>query len=386
MQPLMRGPQEQASAARSIIIEVEHLSHMITTRAKQTSILNDLAFLVPEQSLFAITGPSGSGKSTLLHLLTGIDHATSGRILFAGQELRAMNEDALARWRGRHVGIVFQFFQLIPTLTALENVLLALELGGGGGQKHAKWRERALQCLDMARVSAFAHRLPGELSGGEQQRVAIARALANDPPVIVADEPTGNLDSHTAHEVFEMLASFTHYGKTIIYVTRDHALAGQASAGIQLLDGQFASSWLRLAVSIFSVLLLIALSAGLFAGSGFSGRFETISRLIALAIVCLAISAMNIFYQRRRSNPWASRARSQRGTGEPAHPWQGFVLLIFSLSTLAILTAQLWNSALPDQLGVTDAIVQFILICRLVALACVALTIVLINMTFHSKR
>lgn len=225
-------PDQQA------IIQVEQLSQVLTTRVTKIIILDEVSFLVPEGSLFAITGPSGSGKSTLLNMMTGIDRPSSGRLLVAGQELRALRENALARWRGRHVGIVFQFFQLIPTLTALENVLLALELGGGGGEKRSQWRERALHCLELARVSAFANRLPGELSGGEQQRVSIARALANNPPVIVADEPTGNLDSRTAHEVFATLAGLTDQGKSVIYVTHDHALATQASAGIQLLDGR----------------------------------------------------------------------------------------------------------------------------------------------------
>jgi putative ABC transport system ATP-binding protein len=193
---------------------------------------------VPAQSLFAINGPSGSGKSTILNMLTGIDRPTRGRVLFAGRELRAMGEDTLARWRGRHVGIVFQFFQLIPTLTALENVLLALELGGGAGEKRSQWRDRAMTCLHLAHIPDLAHRLPSELSGGEQQRVAIARAIANDPPVIVADEPTGNLDSHTAHQVFDTLAGLTELGKTVIYVTHARELAARASARIDLLDGR----------------------------------------------------------------------------------------------------------------------------------------------------
>jgi len=136
---------------------------------------------IPAQSLFSIIGPSGSGKSTLLNMLTGIDRPSSGQIIFAGEALRAMSENALASWRGKHIGIVFQFFQLLPTLTAVENVLLALELGGGGSLPRRAWRERALACLDMACVKHLAGRLPGELSGGEQQRVAIARALANNP-------------------------------------------------------------------------------------------------------------------------------------------------------------------------------------------------------------
>jgi ABC-type lipoprotein export system ATPase subunit len=219
------------------LIQVEHLSRVIETRAQKTTILNDMTFTIPAQSLFAINGPSGSGKSTILNMLTGIDRPSNGRIVFAGEELRKMNENALARWRGRHVGIVFQFFQLVPTLTALENVLLALELGGGGGLKRRQWRERAMNCLEMAAVQERANRLPGALSGGEQQRVAIARALANDPPVLIADEPTGNLDSHTAHQVFDTLAGLTQQGKTVIYVTHDSHLAARSSARLELLDG-----------------------------------------------------------------------------------------------------------------------------------------------------
>ena len=219
------------------LIQVEHLSRVIETRVQKTTILDDVTFAIPAQSLFAINGPSGSGKSTLLNMLTGIDRPSSGRIHFAGEELRKMNENSLARWRGQHVGIVFQFFQLVPTLTALENVLLALELGGGGGLKRRLWRERALSCLEMAAVQERANRLPSALSGGEQQRVAIARALANDPPVLIADEPTGNLDSHTAQQVFDALAGLTQQGKTVIYVTHDTHLAARSNARLELLDG-----------------------------------------------------------------------------------------------------------------------------------------------------
>jgi len=223
-------------------IRVERLSRTINSRTKKTTILDDLTFTIPKQSLFAINGPSGSGKSTILNMLTGIDRPSSGRVVFEGRELRAMGENALARWRGRHIGIVFQFFQLIPTLTALENVLLALELGGGGSFKRREWRERAMACLQMASVQDLARRLPSELSGGEQQRVAIARALANDPPVIVADEPTGNLDSRTAHRIFDTLASLTEQGKTVVYVTHDVELAARASDRIHLLDGRIVDS------------------------------------------------------------------------------------------------------------------------------------------------
>jgi putative ABC transport system ATP-binding protein len=239
-------PREHALAPETLaapIIQVEGLTRVIATRAQRSVILDDVSFSVPAQSLFAINGPSGSGKSTLLNLLTAIDRPTSGKVVFAGKELRGRSENALARWRGRNVGIVFQFFQLIPTLTALENVLLALELGGGGGLPRGKWRMRALACLEAVGLAEYTRRLPSELSGGQQQRVAIARALANDPPVLVADEPTGNLDSVTAHQVFDTLASLIERGKTVIYVTHDRELAARANARIELLDGRIAGEY-----------------------------------------------------------------------------------------------------------------------------------------------
>src|SRR5579872_3981941 len=163
--------------AHAPLVRAEHLTRVIASGAQKTVILDDVTFSVPAHSLFAINGPSGSGKSTLLNLLTGIDRPSSGRVVFGGAELRAKSENQLAKWRGRHVGIIFQFFQLLPTLTALENVLLALELGGGGGLPRRAWRERALACLDTVDLREYARRLPSELSGGQQQRVAIARAL-----------------------------------------------------------------------------------------------------------------------------------------------------------------------------------------------------------------
>ncbi len=229
--------------AGEVLIRVEHLTRIIATRAQKSTILDDITFEVPTGCLFAINGPSGSGKSTLLNLLTGIDRPTSGRIVFGGEELRAKSENALARWRGRHVGIIFQFFQLIPTLTSLENVLLALELGSGGGLPRRAWRGRAQSCLEAVALGAYARRLPSELSGGQQQRVAIARALANDPPVLIADEPTGNLDSRSAHMVFDTLAGLTEQGKTVIYVTHDRELAARAGARIELLDGRIAGKY-----------------------------------------------------------------------------------------------------------------------------------------------
>jgi len=232
----MEGTRQAISLPKGAdLVRVEHLCRIISTHAQKTVLLDDITFTVPAGSLFAINGPSGSGKSTLLNMITGIDRPTSGRVIFAGSELRARNEDALARWRGRHVGIVFQFFQLVPTLTVRENVLLALELGGSLPRR--AWQARTRACLAEVGMEALAGRLPSELSGGQQQRVAVARALANDPPVLVADEPTGNLDSKTAQAIFETLQSLTRHGKTVIYVTHDPQLAARADSRIDLLDG-----------------------------------------------------------------------------------------------------------------------------------------------------
>src|SRR5258708_1219900 len=222
----------------SPLIRVEHLTRAITTRAQRTVILDAVTFTIPPHPFFALNGPWGRGKSPLLNMLTGIDRPSSGRVIFGSQELNGRSENALARWRGEHVGIIFQFFQLAPPPPAIENVLLALELGKGGGLPRRAWRERAQMCLETAGLGAFSQRLPSELSGGQQQRVAIARALANDPPVMVADEPTGNLDSRTAHGVFDTLASLTQEGKTVIYVTHDRELAARAQARLDLLDGR----------------------------------------------------------------------------------------------------------------------------------------------------
>ncbi len=220
------------------LIRVERLTKVITTRTQKTTLLSDINFSVPTGSLFAVNGPSGSGKSTILNMLTGIDRPTSGHVYFNGKELQGRSENKLARWRGQHVGIIFQFFQLIPTLTALENILLAIELGGGSSLPHRVWKTQALACLEKVGLEDYAKRLPSELSGGQQQRVAIARALANNPPVLIADEPTGNLDSKTAQQIFDLLESLIQDSKTIIYVTHNPNLAGRATAQIDLLDGR----------------------------------------------------------------------------------------------------------------------------------------------------
>jgi putative ABC transport system ATP-binding protein len=185
--------------------------------------------------MVAVVGPSGSGKTTILNLITGIDRPTTGTVTVDGQRLDEMSEEQLAVWRGANVGIVFQFFQLLPTLSALENAVLPLDFARRGSKRERF--ERARHNLDLVGLGDKFDHLPAELSGGEQQRVAIARSLAADPKLIVGDEPTGNLDSVTAEEMFELLARLNGEGKTVLYVTHDRELAGRAGRVVTIRDG-----------------------------------------------------------------------------------------------------------------------------------------------------
>jgi putative ABC transport system ATP-binding protein len=189
---------------------------------------------VASGEFLAVTGPSGSGKSTLLGLVAGLDAPTSGTVLIDGVDITALDEDRLARLRGAKIGFVFQFFHLIPSLTALENVRVPLELAGA-----ADPGRRATTLLDEVGLADRGHHYPSQLSGGEQQRVAIARALANDPPVLLADEPTGNLDSVTGRHIIDLLAAVNRTRRaTVILVTHDAELAARADSKIALRDGR----------------------------------------------------------------------------------------------------------------------------------------------------
>jgi putative ABC transport system ATP-binding protein len=190
--------------------------------------------------LVAIVGPSGSGKTTILNLVTGIDRPTAGTVTVDGLRIDAMSEEQLAVWRGEHVGVVFQFFQLLPTLSALENAVLPLDFARRGPKRERF--ERARHNLALVGLGDKLDHLPAELSGGEQQRVAIARALASDPKLIVGDEPTGNLDTVTAAEMFELLERLNDEGKTILYVTHDLELAGRAHRIVSIRDGRVVAS------------------------------------------------------------------------------------------------------------------------------------------------
>ena len=187
----------------------------------------------------ALLGKSGSGKSTLLNLITGLDQPTQGEVQIADTTLQRLSENKLALWRGKSVGVVFQFFQLLPTLTVLENILLAMDFNGA--LPRPKRKERAKHLLDLVGIAEQADKLPATLSGGQQQRAAIARALANDPPLLVADEPTGNLDTNTADAVLTLFSNLAKQGKTLLIVTHDEDLAKRAGRIVRLADGAIIS-------------------------------------------------------------------------------------------------------------------------------------------------
>ena len=215
-------------------IHVEHLSKSYAVGRRSVPALRDVSLLVDQGEYVSIVGPSGCGKSTLLNTLAGIDSPDTGDVIVNGTNLKGMNQNQLATWRGRSVGIVFQFFQLMPTLTALENIMLPMDLAGSSRGA----RERAAALLDRVGLAEFHDNLPSELSGGEQQRIAVARALANSPSLILADEPTGNLDSSNGQAITHILESLWNDGTTIVVVTHDLNLAGRSPRVISMSDGE----------------------------------------------------------------------------------------------------------------------------------------------------
>lgn len=216
------------------LIELKHVSRVYRMGNRTLCALNDVSVQLRAGEFVAVAGPSGSGKSTLLSMVAGIDKPTAGEVWVAGKRIDRLDENALAIWRRDNVGIVFQFFQLLPTLTALENVALPMELRGSRNGL----RQRAEQMLSRVGLGERATQLPSELSGGEQQRVAIARALINNPPILLADEPTGNLDTSNAEAIIELLQELARGGKTILLITHELSLAQAADRIFTMRDGR----------------------------------------------------------------------------------------------------------------------------------------------------
>ena len=206
------------------------------TAAGKFTALKGVSMQVDTHEFVAVIGKSGSGKSTLINMITGIDRPSSGEVLVGDTAVHTLSEGKMAVWRGKHVGVIFQFFQLLPTLTLVENVMLPMDFCNTypAGERRA----RAMLLLDHVGMAEQAHKLPSAVSGGQQQRVAIARALANDPPIIVADEPTGNLDSKTANQVFDLFNLLVQEGKTILMVTHDQDLTRRVTRAVIVADGE----------------------------------------------------------------------------------------------------------------------------------------------------
>jgi putative ABC transport system ATP-binding protein len=219
------------------MIELIQVEKIVRSGSEELTILRALDLVIPGGQFVSVVGPSGSGKSTLLGLVAGLDAPTSGQIRIDGQDITAMGEDELARLRGRKIGFVFQSFHLIPSLTALENILIPMEIAGADNAG-----ARARQLLEDVELTARAHHYPSQLSGGERQRVAIARAFANSPSILLADEPTGNLDAQNGHHVFDLMVELNRkQGTTLILVTHDFELASRADRRVALQDGRVTS-------------------------------------------------------------------------------------------------------------------------------------------------
>ena len=224
------------------LIELRKVQKVYSTAAGPFCALKDINLQVDAGEFVAVIGKSGSGKSTLINMITGIDRPTTGQVLVDDTAIHALKEGQMAPWRGRTIGIIFQFFQLLPTLSVVENVMLPMDFRHQLSLRGR--RERALHLLNQVDMVEHASKLPAALSGGQQQRVAIARALATDPPILVADEPTGNLDSKTAASVFHLFETLVADGKTILMVTHDQDLAKRATRTVIISDGQIIEEYL----------------------------------------------------------------------------------------------------------------------------------------------
>ncbi len=231
------GPANGGSGA---LIEMRQVAKIYVTPAGDFPALRGIDADFDAGEFVSVVGRSGSGKSTLANMITGIDRPTQGTVWINGTYVHTLDESQRARWRGRNLGIVFQFYQLLPMLTLLENILLPMDIAALHARSERE--ERARELLKMVGLAGLEDQLPAAVSGGQQQCAAIARALANDPPIIIADEPTGNLDSRMAETVFSLFEMFSRRGKTIIMVTHDPSLARRTTRTLRLADGHIVSS------------------------------------------------------------------------------------------------------------------------------------------------
>lgn len=221
---------------RAKIVQVVDVHKNFPVGSGVVTVLKGISMDIGQGEFISIVGPSGNGKSTLLNMVTGIDRPTDGQVIVTGREINKMSENQLAAWRGQHVGIVFQFFQMLPALSLLQNVILPMDFARKYSPRER--RERAMHLLETVGIADQADKLPGMVSGGQQQRAAIARSLANDPALLVADEPTGNLDTRTANDIFDLFARLVTEGKTLMMVTHDKELSRRVPRVVEIIDGR----------------------------------------------------------------------------------------------------------------------------------------------------
>jgi ABC-type lipoprotein export system ATPase subunit len=238
---LFGKPTNENGNGKGPIIDLRDVHKYYKTATGDFHALNRIDLQINPAEFVSIIGKSGSGKSTLLNMVTGIDRPTSGEVYVNGTAVHELNENRMARWRGKNLGIVFQFFQLLPTISVVENIMLPMDFCHTYPLRQRE--KRALALLELVELAEHAYKLPTALSGGQQQRVAIARALANDPPILIADEPTGNLDSKTADSVFELFRNLVEQGKTIIIVTHDSGLARRTDRTALITDGEIVNEY-----------------------------------------------------------------------------------------------------------------------------------------------
>lgn len=248
-------PKDDANGQPQMI-ELRGVDKYYQSAAGDYHALKNIDLRIGAGEFVSIIGKSGSGKSTLLNMVTGIDHPTTGEVWVNGTPVHTMNENQMAIWRGTNLGIIFQFFQLLPSLNLLQNVILPMDLAGKYSPRER--RQRAEHLLELVGLSEHQHKLPSMISGGQQQRAAIARALANDPPVLIADEPTGNLDSKTAETIFSLFNDLVAQGKTVIIVTHDSALAKRTHRTALIADGEIVNEYVAKALPTLTPAQLLA--------------------------------------------------------------------------------------------------------------------------------